>query len=348
MFMRRFPRGFSAANSRLADLICRIRKLRRKARLRVELLENRACPALLGLAGISINPDIASGARTTLSMNDLGNNANPFEYDSIPLALTASNGARYAISNPTGGAASTTMNVILTNTGLFAPSTTSDNFSISGKVTFNNTTFSGTLLSGVVTNFGFSNPTYADTEFDVLLVVTGGILTQQQNPAGIYQVGDQLGMLIHQSGLTITHFPQTFSLKSFTGSSDTKTIQTTISGSKFEDLNADGVQEPGEPGLPNWGIALYTDTSGVVSSSPIATTTTDAQGDYSFTKLGPLPADTEYVVSEIQQTGWMQTAPGPSSNTILLPNGLFGYVDPAIAGAVYTQRSLATSHRSQS
>ena len=275
-----------------------------------------------------------------MSLNDLGNDANPLQYGSVPLELTTSDGTTYTISNPTGGSASTKLNVILKNDGQFTASATGDTFAISGKVTVNNTTFDGKLLNGRVLNFGFSNPTFSDTEFDVLLVVTGGLLTQQQQPAGIYQVGDELGMLIHQSGLTISGFPQTFSLTSFSGSSDTKTIQTTISGSKFDDLNHDGIRESGEPGLANWVIALYTETNGVISPSPLATTTTNSQGVYTFTKLGPLPANTEYVVSEVQQTGFTQTAPGLSSNTILLPNGLIGYLDPAIVGAIYTAQDF--------
>src|SRR4029077_19967650 len=35
----------------------------------------------------------------------------------------------------------------------------------------------------------------------------------------------------------------------------------TLSGEKFNDLNGDGTQEPGEPGLPDWTIDLL-DASG--------------------------------------------------------------------------------------
>ena len=79
----------------------------------------------------------------------------------------------------------------------------------------------------------------------------------------------------------------------------------TISGEKFNDLNGDGTQEPGEPGLPGWTIDLL-DATGAI----IATTVTDANGDYSFTDVGP----GTYTVQEELQPGWIQTDPGASGN----------------------------------
>ena len=75
----------------------------------------------------------------------------------------------------------------------------------------------------------------------------------------------------------------------------------TISGEKFNDLNGDGMQEPGEPGLAGWTIDLF-DSAGDL----IATTVTDANGDYSFADLGP----GTYTVEEVMQAGWVQTDPG--------------------------------------
>ncbi|MBN1584568.1 MAG: DUF11 domain-containing protein, partial [Anaerolineae bacterium] len=48
------------------------------------------------------------------------------------------------------------------------------------------------------------------------------------------------------------------------------------------DWDVDGIQDPGEPGVPGVTVTLYT-TAGV----PISTTTTDASGYYSFTNLQP-------------------------------------------------------------
>lgn len=56
----------------------------------------------------------------------------------------------------------------------------------------------------------------------------------------------------------------------------------------WHDLDADGVQDPGEPGIPGVTVTLYTSGGATVGS-----TVTGAAGDYSFTGLDP---DEDYVV----------------------------------------------------
>ena len=94
------------------------------------------------------------------------------------------------------------------------------------------------------------------------------------------------------------------------------------------------MQETGEPGLANWTIDLYI-SSGTLPGVLYQTTTTDQSGNYSFT-VPFLPAGENYVVTEVQQTGWQQTAPAlGTSGTAQLTNGLIAYVDPGTAGSVY-------------
>ena len=76
----------------------------------------------------------------------------------------------------------------------------------------------------------------------------------------------------------------------------------TISGQAYNDLNENGSEDPGEPGLAGWTIDLY-DSAGDL----VATTTTDVNGDYSFADLGP----GTYTVEEVLQSGWIQTQPAP-------------------------------------
>ena len=78
-----------------------------------------------------------------------------------------------------------------------------------------------------------------------------------------------------------------------------------IRGSKWNDLNGNGVwDKPTEPGLA--GRIIYLDTNGnnALDSTELWTVTA-ADGSYSFTGL---PAG-EYIVNEIQQTGWTPTHP---------------------------------------
>lgn len=181
-----------------------------------------ADPGLLGLAQASLPPDIASGALTHLSYTELGNNANPFHYDAIPLALTLPNGQRVSVANPTGGTRQTTLDLTLDNTGALAGS---GSFSVTGKVTVNGTTFDGILLSGTVTAFGAqANP--IDSEFEVRLLVTGGLLTDPTT--GYYQVDNSLALLIHQPGLPISTFPMSFNYTGFPGTSDIRKLINTL------------------------------------------------------------------------------------------------------------------------
>jgi hypothetical protein len=83
-----------------------------------------------------------------------------------------------------------------------------------------------------------------------------------------------------------------------------------ICGMKFNDLNDNGVQDQGEPGLPNWTISL----SGSIATS----TLTDASGNYCFNNL---PAGT-YTVTETCQNDWQQTCPVSGTYTATLGEGL--------------------------
>lgn len=77
-----------------------------------------------------------------------------------------------------------------------------------------------------------------------------------------------------------------------------------VDGQKFEDLNANGIKDPGEIGLAGWKININgTDT---ITNTPVSiTTTTDANGNYSFPGL----TAGVYTLTESLQDGWVQTAP---------------------------------------
>jgi hypothetical protein len=75
----------------------------------------------------------------------------------------------------------------------------------------------------------------------------------------------------------------------------------TLSGQKFEDENANGIKDAGEPGLPDWTIQLDVDNDGDVDQ----TTTTDSGGNYSFSGVGP----GTHKLSELQEAGWIQSVP---------------------------------------
>ncbi len=83
----------------------------------------------------------------------------------------------------------------------------------------------------------------------------------------------------------------------------------TKSGTKFHDLNANGVRDAGEPGLGGWTITAYVDVDGngikdVGDTTVANSAVTDANGNYSM----GLNAG-KYIVCETQQDGWTQSYP---------------------------------------
>jgi subtilisin-like proprotein convertase family protein len=90
-----------------------------------------------------------------------------------------------------------------------------------------------------------------------------------------------------------------------------------IHGSKFNDLNGDGLWDQAEePGLAGWTIYLDSNGNGQLNAGETSTTT-DADGNYSFADL----AAQTYTVAEVFQTGWVQTAPAAGFYTVTLSSG---------------------------
>jgi len=88
----------------------------------------------------------------------------------------------------------------------------------------------------------------------------------------------------------------------------------TISGVKYEDLNANGKRDPKDPGLAGWTIKLR------YEGEVVASTTTDANGSYSFKldiKKFPSIGAGSYKVEEVQKSGWFASQT-PGSITVPL------------------------------
>ncbi|MCK4372541.1 MAG: hypothetical protein KAW61_05310, partial [candidate division Zixibacteria bacterium] len=81
-----------------------------------------------------------------------------------------------------------------------------------------------------------------------------------------------------------------------------------ICGTKFNDLNGNGIQDVGEEGLPNWTITLDDEDQSY-------TQVTGPNGEYCFTEL----ASGHYSVYEMNQAGWTQMYPHFEKYEIDLP-----------------------------
>ena len=86
----------------------------------------------------------------------------------------------------------------------------------------------------------------------------------------------------------------------------------TVNGEVFDDVNDNGTLDGGEPGLSGWTVDLSN-----ASDRVIGTATTDSDGDYSFSGLGP----GTYSIAEVLQPGYITTAPATGSISLTPTSG---------------------------
>ncbi len=91
-------------------------------------------------------------------------------------------------------------------------------------------------------------------------------------------------------------------------------IPNAIGGIKFEDLDADGVRDPGEPGIAGFTITL---TSTAAGGPAARTVVTDANGNFLFTDV----AAGSYTLSETLRQGFSLTLPAANSIPVTLASG---------------------------
>ena len=103
------------------------------------------------------------------------------------------------------------------------------------------------------------------------------------------------------------------------------------SGTKFEDLDADGsAQEAGEPGLAGWTIYVDYDDDGILDAGE-PSDVTDSDGNYEITGINP----GTWRVKEVAQAGWTQSYPAGGYHEEIFTSGAaltdndFGNWEPA-------------------
>jgi uncharacterized repeat protein (TIGR01451 family) len=155
--------------------------------------------------------------------------------------------------------------------------------------------------------------------WDIILWLDGQQVSQTTTDgSGNYSFGDLLPgnytlTEILKSGYTQIYDADPVSLSAgdvSTGNDFGNFENGSVSGYKWNDLNGDGEKTENEPKLSGWTIRLLRSDDNTVDGDyvEIATTTTDINGNYSFTNLSPLPSRF-YAVCEVQQTNWVQTSP---------------------------------------
>ena len=97
----------------------------------------------------------------------------------------------------------------------------------------------------------------------------------------------------------------------------------TIRGIKFNDLNGNHAND-GEAALSGWTINLHNASTG----APISSTVTGVNGTYSFTDL----TQGSYIVCEVLQTNWFQTAPTSGDSCNASGEAALGYLVNGVSG----------------
>jgi hypothetical protein len=111
-------------------------------------------------------------------------------------------------------------------------------------------------------------------------------------------------------------------------------IPNAIGGVKFEDLNANGVRDPGEPPMAGVSINLLPGTP--ANPGPSRTVVTDASGNFLFTNATPGP----FFLVEAVPAGFTQTTPSSGVITGTLASGgsflsaVFGNFRGALTGTI--------------
>jgi hypothetical protein len=169
----------------------------------------------------------------------------------------------------------------------------------------------------------FGTPTFADLDFPTQRVSIEGFAQQNPQavadafaqaraagiPEGHFLEGAVLDFLVTGDESFITDAKEfaDFVVQDIAGPT-----QAEIRGQKWDDLDGDGVQDAGEAGLSGWTIYLDSIANGQLDSSE-QSTVTDANGNYSFSNLGP----GTYTVRYVNQAGRRQTSPANSAANIV-------------------------------
>src|SRR6185369_1596326 len=120
--------------------------------------------------------------------------------------------------------------------------------------------------------------------------------------------------------------------------------EATKSGTKYEDLNANGSFDEGEQGLAGWTIVAYTagddGVFGTGDDVEEGSATTNANGDYMITGLTPGEYQFREVMSDAQvAAGWIASS-GPITETLTsgqasTDNDFFNYQEATKSGTKY-------------
>ena len=226
-----------------------------------------------------------------------------------------------------------TIGVTVDDTGALVGGVTGPDLIVEGEVDLDGDAvvdYAGVLLTGEVSGFGFRDNIATD-EYDFRFTLTGGHL------AFLY-AGKDLGVTVTSESSTFTG--------DFTGdfAGNAKGIlggipaAGSIGDFVWEDLNADGIQDVGEPGIGGVTVNLYScGPDGIAGTGDdvfVTSTTTAADGSYLF---GNLAAE-QYFVQFVAPSGFVFSPKDQGAD-----DSVDSDADPATANTVCTTLDIGES-----
>lgn len=139
---------------------------------------------------------------------------------------------------------------------------------------------------------------------------TGWTQTEPSSSTGVYNNGGYCHSITLSPGQNLTNIQfGNFQLGS-------------ISGQKFNDINGNGIKDPGEVGLS--GVTIYLDKNlNNILDVGDTSTITDANGNYLFNNLTVgTYHNNSYAVKEVVPTGWTQTYPVGNTHYVSITSGV--------------------------
>ncbi len=144
------------------------------------------------------------------------------------------------------------------------------------------------LLDAATSSARYTTTTSADGAYVFAAVVPGSYKLEVIPPSGYeapvpFNQPFDIGNLVAGNTYSDINVPL-IQLPTPTPTATPTPTPAVIQGRVFEDANANGTYDAGEPGLANVEVALY-QVQGGIAASPVATTTTAADGTFTFTNL---------------------------------------------------------------